>query len=113
MEMVFAMRFSVQSRVEADGTVDLRINLILTFYDVFWSGKLRKWFSDLYGFPFESWIFLMIMLVMLSLLCWTWIFVFFKLIPHEEGLNGINEIFAAKCDSFSTANYYDKNYNRP
>lgn len=111
MEMMFTMCFSVQSRVEADWTVNLRIYLILTFYDIFWSRKLRKLLSDLYCFPFESWIFLMIMLMMLSLLCWTGISMFFKLIPHEKSLNGINKIFATKCDSMSTTNEQDENDN--
>lgn len=104
MEMMFAMRLSVQSRVETDWTVNLRVDFILTFNDVLGGGKLKKLLSDLYGFPLEFRIFLMVMLMMLSLLCWSWISVFFELISHKEGLNGINKIFTTKCDSLSTTN---------
>lgn len=112
MEMMFAMRFRVQSRVETNRTVNLRIYFILTFYDVFGGGKLRKLFSGLYSFPFEFRIFLMVMLMMFSLLCWTWISVFFELVSNEEGLNGINKVFTTKCHSFSTTNNKDKNDDR-
>lgn len=111
MEMMLTMCFSIKSSIKANGTIDFRVDLILTFYDIFGGGKLSKLFFYLYGFPFKISIFSMIMLIMLTLIS-GWVSGFFELVSGEESLNRIEEVFATKSDFVSTTNNKDKNNNK-